>query len=463
MTNLRSSRSEVGLEPEQVAWLDSVFPGALPSRKPPTSYWVSMLPTALAIVFLPMIYLALVAASAWGTWYYFSEILPQIEYKGAGRRLGFFWWLFLIAIGIGGAMLTLFLVKPIFAPVGQRHATRLNQASQPLLFGFIGRICDRVEAPRPVAIEFDAELNASAGFRSGPLGMIRGELVLCIGLPLVAILSGREFAGVLAHEFGHFRQGFGMRLTFLIRSVNHWLARVAWERDAWDDALHDFLHNADIDAVYRGLAVIPIGLIWISRLLLKGLALLGHAISCVALRQMEFDADNSEVALAGAETFEQTTQKMTMMGSVLQRAWFKIRANYDTQRTLPDDLCTRYLQEAHEMKPETIEEILREMESKEGSLLSTHPTGQARIEHARALGWPGAFEGEFDASELFEEFEVLSKIATRSYYEEEMEIYISDQTLVPVGESRRMEPEVPRPQPEQKQPSVIPFTGISGA
>ena len=55
-------------------------------------------------------------------------------------------------------------------------------------------------------------------------------MVLLIGLPLAAGLSLRQFAGVLAHEFGHFSQGFGMRLTYVIRSINIWFMRVVYER-----------------------------------------------------------------------------------------------------------------------------------------------------------------------------------------------------------------------------------------
>ena len=46
--------------------------------------------------------------------------------------------------------------------------------------------------------------------------------MLTIGLPLVAGLSLREFAGIIAHEFGHFTQGFGMRLSYVIRQINGW-------------------------------------------------------------------------------------------------------------------------------------------------------------------------------------------------------------------------------------------------
>jgi hypothetical protein len=52
------------------------------------------------------------------------------------------------------------------------------------------------------------------------------DLVLTIGLPLVAGFNLREFAGVLAHEFGHFSQGVGMRISYVIRSISFWFTRV---------------------------------------------------------------------------------------------------------------------------------------------------------------------------------------------------------------------------------------------
>lgn len=53
--------------------------------------------------------------------------------------------------------------------------------------------------------------------------------MLTIGLPLVAGLSLQQLAGVLAHEFGHFSQGAGMRLTYIVRSINAWFLRVVYE------------------------------------------------------------------------------------------------------------------------------------------------------------------------------------------------------------------------------------------
>ena len=82
----------------------------------------------------------------------------------------------------------------------------------------------------------DCLVNASAGF-GRDAGLFGQNLVLTIGLPLVAGLTARQFAGVLAHEFGHFSQGAGMRLSYVVRSVNAWFARVVFERDGWDESL----------------------------------------------------------------------------------------------------------------------------------------------------------------------------------------------------------------------------------
>jgi len=78
------------------------------------------------------------------------------------------------------------------------------------------------------------------------------DLVLAAGLPLVAWLSLRQFAGVLAHEFGHFSQGAGMRPTYVIRSISHWFTRVIYERDEWDDKLVQWSEGTDASGGSRG-------------------------------------------------------------------------------------------------------------------------------------------------------------------------------------------------------------------
>ena len=58
--------------------------------------------------------------------------------------------------------------------------------------------------------------------------------MLTIGLPLVAAMDLKQLAGVLAHEFGHFAQGTALRLSYIVRSINAWFARLVYEHNEWD-------------------------------------------------------------------------------------------------------------------------------------------------------------------------------------------------------------------------------------
>ena len=97
----------------------------------------------------------------------------------------------------------------------------------------------------PARVQVDCQVNASAGFATVPVMPGAPRLVLTIGLPLAAGLTVRQFGGVLAHEFGHFAQGGGMRLTYIVRSINRWFSRVAYERDAWDEKLDEWSNRGN--------------------------------------------------------------------------------------------------------------------------------------------------------------------------------------------------------------------------
>ena len=136
--------------------------------------------------------------------------------RGAGGS----WFTLLFYFGpiLVGLIVILFMVKPLFAGRPPAPpAMALDAKQERLLFAFIGRVCRLVGAPRPRRVEVNCVVNAAASFRRGAASLLGQDMTLTIGLPLVAGLNLRQFAGVLAHEFGHFSQGAGMRLTYVIR------------------------------------------------------------------------------------------------------------------------------------------------------------------------------------------------------------------------------------------------------
>ena len=228
MAATREARPEDDIPPEASAIL-----AGLEGRiaRPPVRplYRVGLVLVALAMVALPLLYVALVAAVGAGIWLAVDAMTESWKHPTAG----------IVIVSILGGTVVLFLVKPLLAKPGRASARKplaLRRDRHPLLFAFVDKLCDAVGAPRPKEIRADCDLNASAGFH-GRGDLVRGSRVLTVGLPLMAGMSLSQFAGVLAHEFGHFAQGTGTRLSWLIRTINQWFARVVYERDAWDARL----------------------------------------------------------------------------------------------------------------------------------------------------------------------------------------------------------------------------------
>src|SRR5207302_9767677 len=104
-----------------------------------------------------------------------------------------------------GTLLAFFLVKPLFARrAEQRDHFSLNHADAPQLFSLIGWICRSLHAPIPSRIDVNCSVNASAGFRAGARSIFGNDIILTLGLPLIAGMDLGQFAAVVAHEYGHF-------------------------------------------------------------------------------------------------------------------------------------------------------------------------------------------------------------------------------------------------------------------
>lgn len=243
------------------------------------AYRIGLLITAVAMLLLPLLYLALIAATGAGIWWHLTENSWLLEKSSQWRTLTY------ITPAVAGGVLMFFMVKPILArSTTRQEALTIDRASQPILFTLIDDICRQVGAAAPRRVDVNCAVNASAGFMRSPLNPFHNNLVLTIGLPLVTGLSARQLAGVLAHEFGHFAQSGGMRLTGIVRGVNGWFTRVVYERDAWDEKLERWSKDLSWQAsIVLGIARAAV---WVSRRVLWGLMYVGHAISCFMLRKI---------------------------------------------------------------------------------------------------------------------------------------------------------------------------------
>lgn len=325
------------------------FGPPIPRPRVSILYPIGMTLVAGFMVLLPIVYVLLTVAAAYGVYLWASHGLGLFTSYRGGIRLSFFALAIYLAPLFAGLVLVLFMIKPLFARrLPKAQPLSMNPAAEPKLYAFIAKVCDTVGAPFPSRIDLDCDLNASAGFRRGFLSFFDNDLVLTIGLPLVAGLNLQQFAGVLAHEFGHFSQGWGMRLSYVISRINGWFARVVYQRDAWDVWLEGLAAEAESWGVLIvATAQLAVGL---SRMILSVLMHVAHAVSCFMMRQMEYDADLYEIKVAGSGSFESTMGRLEVLGAVMKIGYRQMKNTHDIHHTLPENLPA-FLQRLEEKQP----------------------------------------------------------------------------------------------------------------
>lgn len=383
-------------------------------------YQIGLLLVTAAIVMLPVLYLALVILAGYGVYWWATEFSWLLGGVGGRAMLAKF-TLYATPL-FAGCVVLFFMVKPLLArvPPGAQPLA-LNPENEPALFCFVAQICERIGAPFPSRIDVDCELNASASFRGGFRSLLGNDLVLTLGLPLVAGVSVTQLAGVIAHEFGHFNQRFAMRLNYIVRRVSGWFARVIYERDEWDVRLDSLAAQEGDWRVQIIVGVARLG-VWFSRLVLKGLMLIGAGISSFVSRQMEYDADHSEIQFVGSRCFEETTIRFATLGESMGSAFKQMHVSWRANKALPDCLPQFIALHDRRMPNEKRVAIADRVGLERAGLFSTHPASGDRIRRARQADAPGLFALEQPATRLFENFDILAQQVTLLHYTDDLDI-----------------------------------------
>ena len=408
---------------ESVTSLVDLFEGSIQPVPTKASYRLGIFAVAFAMILLPVIYLALIVLTGWGVYLWATEG-PRILNELSGRARSFSY----LAPLVSGTVLVLFMIKPLVLRTKSEstHVT-LSESDQPELYAFVRKLCGIVGAPAPKRIDVDCQVNASASFDRGWRGWFTGDLVLTIGLPLASGLTLRQLTGVLAHEFGHFAQGSGMRLTYVIRSINLWFARVVHQRDVLDRQLEKAKNTSWL--WFKMMANLAWGLVWVTRQILRGLMNLGHALSCYLSRQMEFDADRYEARVAGSATFAETAERLRTLSVANDLAYQTLNRSW-SEGKLADDLPAMVQRLEQTLDAEVREHLQKQATEQGTGMWDTHPADRDRVASAEREQAPGILQTDLPGSAMFRDFDALSREITAGHYGRNFGLEFTPEQLV---------------------------------
>lgn len=392
-------------------------------------YQLGLLLVAIVMILLPLIYIGLIVTFGYLVYLHATRNISMLTGAGSssgakGRLIGY------LGPIVCGAVVLLFMVKPLFAPrAPEPPKLRVSREQAPLLHKLIEVLCAAIGAPIPAEVVVDCQVNASASFRRGVLSMFGNDLTLTVGLPLVSGLSLRQFAGVLAHEFGHFAQGTAMRLTYLIRSINFWFARVVYERDAWDQNLEAWSRGVG----WNGAAIVLMttrGTVWLTRRVLWCLMWVGHIVSSFMLRQMEFDADLCEIRVAGSRACIETFKRLPLLALASQGAFADLERSW-SERRLCDDLPALIMANVPQVPAEVRQEVERQTRSAKTGWFDSHPADSDRIAVAQRMAAPGLIGSDAPATALFENYGQICRAVSTAFYSNTLGEAVNEMRLVP--------------------------------
>jgi Zn-dependent protease with chaperone function len=114
------------------------------------------------------------------------------------------------------------LLKSLWIRFDPPAGRRLGQDEAPALRALVERLQREAGAPALAGIVINEELNAAAATQPRLLGLLGHRHWLVLGLPTLQRLDERQFAAVLAHEFGHFGAGHGRFGGWIYRVRASW-------------------------------------------------------------------------------------------------------------------------------------------------------------------------------------------------------------------------------------------------
>ena len=220
-------------------------------------------------------------------------------------------------------------------PKHARVAIQITAATQPQLFELIHMLCWHLRANPPVQVWLDTSISVRSTMFGGLTGILTGQTMLHLGLPVVSVITARELGGLLAHELSHNAGGVSTLFVHAVREMNAWFLRAALERDAWELQMNDKpKRESDWHKVGRRLMR---GWMLAARIPFIFFAFASRVTSALTLYLIQQSAARCGANVIGADVYDRMQRKLALLGGAWKAAEQEIQRGI-IQHRLPENL-----------------------------------------------------------------------------------------------------------------------------
>ncbi len=374
---------------------------------------------ALSCLALPILYCGVVLGSLYGIlWHAVNNIdwLPSLP-----PTLAFFLYALPIPLALLGVIC---LIKPLFRSVPEQlPGNSIDLEQLPTLKVFIHEIARKLEAPPPRELRLTMDCNAYLAPRHGYRSLQDADLVMGLGLPLIAGLSANQLAGVVAHMLGGFSHERAIKLHFIVQFINRWFHACAYQPDHWDRALKKLRRRqpaylaricALAELCVRGGTKLPAFFLRIS-------VFIGRHLT----HRMAQLADSYQSIMAGSYVFHTTMERISELKLAHRKVMLNIMSLLDNGEP-PKDIVKPIVRLADQLSVKEKMNIRLLMANTDISAIASYPAPGERISYAFELNIPGFFGIDAPAYFLVPNIDDLCQEHTRLAFNAPTETMHSD-------------------------------------
>lgn len=229
-----------------------------------------------------------------------------------------------------------FMLRPLL-PRRKRAqvAVQVSPATQPQLFEIIHLLCWHLRAPPPVQVWLDSTITVRSSMLGGLSGILSGQTVLHLGLPVVSVITARELGGLLAQELSHNAGGIGTPFVHMMRETNAWFFRAALERDPWEVYAH-VTPQREAEWHHLGRRLMR-GWMWAAKVPFMFFAIAARLVSAIALWSIRRSAARCGANVIGVDMHRRMQHKLALLSGAWEAAQKEVQEGIGQHR-LPENL-----------------------------------------------------------------------------------------------------------------------------